>query len=165
MSDRKLRVLPAEDHVTVREGLRRLVDEQGDMEVVAEAGDGREAARLAQELVPDVAVMDVSMPGWDGLKATRELSGACPQVRVLALTRHEDPGFIAEMLKAGAKGYVLKQSASGELIRAVRAVAAGQCYLDPAVTAKVVGGYAGAGAHGARSRKSPSAIARRRCCA
>jgi DNA-binding NarL/FixJ family response regulator len=150
MSSRKLRVLLAEDHLTVREGLRRLVNEQADMEVVAEAGDGREAARLAQELRPDVVVMDVSMPGWDGLKATERLSKVCPQVKVLALTRHDDYGFLTEMLKAGASGYVLKQSASEELIRAVRAVAAGQQYLDPTVTAKVVGSYAGA-----RSNRGP----------
>jgi DNA-binding NarL/FixJ family response regulator len=147
MSSRKLRVLLAEDHLTVREGLRRLVNEQADMEVVAEAGDGREAARLAQELRPDVVVMDVSMPGWDGLKATERLSKVCPQVKVLALTRHADHGFLTEMLKAGASGYVLKQSASEELIRAVRAVAAGRQYLDPTVTAKVVSSYAGARAH------------------
>ena len=147
MSSRKLRVLLAEDHLTVREGLKRLVNEQADMEIVAEAGDGREAARLAQELRPDVVVMDVSMPGWDGLKATERLSKVCPQVKVLALTRHADHGFLTEMLKAGASGYVLKQSASEELIRAVRAVAAGQQYLDPTVTAKVVGSYAGARAN------------------
>jgi DNA-binding NarL/FixJ family response regulator len=143
MSSPKLRVLLAEDHLTVRDGLKRLVNEQEDMEVVAEAGDGRDAARLARELLPDVAVMDISMPGWDGLKATQKLKQVCPQVRVIALTRHDDYGFLTEMLRAGAAGYVLKQSASTELIRAVRAVAAGQNYLDPAVTGKVVGGSAG----------------------
>jgi two-component system response regulator NreC len=143
MSSRKLRVLLAEDHLTVRDGLKRLVNEQEDMEVVGEAGDGREAARLAQELLPDVAVMDVSMPGWDGLQATQRLTEVCPQVRVLALTRHADQGFMAEMLRAGARGYVLKQSASAELIQAVRAVAAGQNYLDPSVADKVVAGYVG----------------------
>jgi DNA-binding NarL/FixJ family response regulator len=143
MSSRKLRILLAEDHVTVRDGLKRLVNEQEDMEVVAEAGDGREAARLARELLPDVVVMDISMPGWDGLKATRTLTETCPRVRVLALTRHDDYGFLTEMLRAGAAGYVLKQSASAELISAVRAVAAGRHYLDPSVTGKVVGGRAG----------------------
>jgi len=155
MSSRKLRVLLAEDHLTVRDGLKRLVNEQADMEVVAEAGDGREAARLAQELQPDVAVMDISMPGWDGLKATQKLKETCPQVRVLALTRHHDHGFLTEMLRAGAAGYVLKQSASDELIRAVRVVAAGQCYLDPSVTATAVRGYAGGrGGKGAEAKAS-----------
>ena len=99
MSSRKLRILLAEDHVTVRDGLKRLVNEQEDMEVVAEAGDGREAARLAQQLLPDVAVMDISMPGWDGVKATRKLAETCPRVKVLALTRHGDYGFLTEMLR------------------------------------------------------------------
>src|SRR5215212_3547105 len=117
MSGRKLRILLAEDHVTVRDGLKRLVNEQEDMEVVAEAGDGRDAVRLARELLPDVAVMDISMRGWDGLKATQKLKETCPQVRVIALTRHDDHGFLTGMLRAGAAGYVLKQSASAELIR------------------------------------------------
>jgi two-component system response regulator NreC len=157
MNSQKLRVLLAEDHLTVRAGLKRLIEEQADMEVIAEAGDGREAARLAQELLPEVAVMDISMPGWDGLKATLKLRETCPQVRVLALTRHHDYGFMTEMLRAGASGYVLKQSAAHELIRAVRAVAAGQCYLDPSVTATVVRGYAGGrGAKGAGAKESIS---------
>src|SRR5215207_5605887 len=142
MSGGKVRILIAEDHGTMREGLKLLFNNEPDMLVVGEAGDGREAVRLAQELLPDVAVMDISMPGWDGLKATRKLTETCPQVRVLALTRHDDYGFLKEMLRAGAAGYVLKQSASAELISAVRAVAAGQHYLDPSVTAKVVGGHA-----------------------
>jgi DNA-binding NarL/FixJ family response regulator len=113
------------------------------MEVVGLAADGREAARLARELLPDVAVMDVSMPGWDGLQATRSLAETCPSVKVIALTRHADHGFLTEMLRAGAKGYVLKQASSADLLRAVRAVAAGQCYLDPGVTSKVVDAYSG----------------------
>jgi DNA-binding NarL/FixJ family response regulator len=145
MSDKKVRVLVAEDHATVREGLKLLLENEPDMEVVGEAADGREALRLARELLPDVAVMDISMPGWDGLQATRALREACPLVNVLALTRHADYGFLREMLRAGARGYVLKQSPSSELIRAVRAVAAGQGYLDPSVTAKVVRGYTGEG--------------------
>jgi two-component system response regulator NreC len=143
MSGRKVRVLIAEDHGTMREGLKFLFNNEPDMSVVGEAADGREAVRLALELLPDVAVMDISMPGWDGVKATRKLAETCPQVRVLALTRHGDYGFLTEMLRAGAAGYVLKQSASAELISAVRAVAAGQNYLDPSVTAKVLGGRTG----------------------
>ena len=135
---RKVRVLIAEDHGTVREGLRLLIDREPDMEVVGEAADGREAARLARELLPDVAVMDVSMPGWDGLQATHSLAESCPGVKVLAHTRHADYGYLAEMLRAGASGYVLKQSSSHDLLSAVRAVASGQNYLDPAVTSHVV---------------------------
>ena len=141
---RKARVLIAEDHGTVREGLRLLFDKEPDLEVVGEAADGREAVRLAKELLPDVVVMDVSMPGWDGLQATRALGETCPEVRVLALTRHADYGYLSEMLRAGAKGYVLKQSSSSDLLAALRAVAAGFNYLDPAVTARVMDAYTGA---------------------
>lgn len=143
MSARKVRVLIAEDHGTVREGLKLLLDSQPDMEVVGLAADGREALRLARELLPDVALVDISMPGVDGLQATLGLRDACPQVRVLALTRHADYGYLTEMLRAGAQGYVLKQSSSADLLGAVRAVAAGQNYLDPSVTGKLLSGYAG----------------------
>jgi DNA-binding NarL/FixJ family response regulator len=143
MSRARVRVLLAEDHGTVREGMRLLIGKEPDMEVVGEAADGREALRLARELLPDVAVMDISMPGLDGLQATRGLRETCPQVRVLALTRHADYGYLTEMLKAGAKGYVLKQSPASDLIQAVRAVASGQSYLDPAVAGKLLGGHAG----------------------
>ena len=145
MSAKKIRVLLAEDHGTVRAGLRLLIEKEPDMEVVGEAADGREARLLALKLLPDVVLMDISMPGVDGLQATRGLQESCPQVRVLALTRHADYGFLTEMLRAGAKGYVLKQSSSADLASAVRAVAAGQCYLDPAVTGKLVGGSAARG--------------------
>jgi DNA-binding NarL/FixJ family response regulator len=140
---RKARVLIAEDHGTMREGLKLLFDGEPDMEVVGEAADGREAVRLAKKLLPDVVVMDVSMPGWDGLQATRALSETCPEVRVLALTRHADHSYLSEMLKAGAKGYVLKQSSSADLLSALRAVVSGQHYLDPVVTAKVMDAYTG----------------------
>jgi DNA-binding NarL/FixJ family response regulator len=143
MNAKKVRVLIAEDHGTVREGMRLLIEKEPDMEVVGEAADGHEALLLALKLLPDVVLMDISMPGVDGLQATRGLQESCPQVRVLALTRHADYGFLTEMLRAGAKGYVLKQSSSVDLVSAVRAVASGQCYLDPAVTGKLMGGYAG----------------------
>ncbi len=143
MSGEKIRVLIAEDHATMREGMSLLIGREPDMEVVGLAADGRESLLLARELRPDVVLMDISMPGMDGLHATRALQQTCPQVRVLALTRHADYGFLTEMLRAGAKGYVLKQSSSADLVHAVRTVATGQSYLDPAVTGKLVGGYAG----------------------
>src|SRR5918993_6096688 len=102
MSGGRVRVLIAEDHATMREGLKLLFNNEPDMSVVGEAGDGWDAVRLARELLPDVAVIDISMPGWDGLKATQKLKETCPQVRVLALTRHDDSGFLKEMLRAGA---------------------------------------------------------------
>jgi two-component system, NarL family, response regulator NreC len=153
MSGAKVRVLIADDHQTVREGMRLLVAREPDMEVVGEVADGREALRLASELRPDVVLMDVSMPGMDGLQATRALQETCPQVRVLALTRHADYGFMTEMLRAGAKGYVLKQSSSADLARAVRAVAAGQNYIDPAVTGMLVDDYTGRQSAGAGAPK------------
>ena len=137
----RLRVLLAEDHEMVREGLKALVNAQPDMEVVGEASGGRLAVRLAQELQPDVVVMDITMPELNGLKATEQVKQLCPQVRVLALTRHTDAGFIQQLFAAGASGYVLKQSASSELVRAIRTVASGGNFLDPQITGKVIGGY------------------------
>lgn len=143
MSESKLRIFLAEDHETVREGLKMIVNAQPDMEVVGEAGDGRTAVALAQELLPDVVVMDVSMPQLNGLKATEKLKQCCPQVRVLTLTRHMDDGYLQQLLRAGASGYVLKQSPPAELLHAIRAIAAGGNYLDPAVAGKIIGSYVG----------------------
>ena len=137
----KLRIMLADDHETVREGLKMIVNAQDDMEVVGFAGDGREAVAKAQELLPDVLVMDISMPKLNGLKATEKLREACPQVKVLTLSRHADDGYIRELLAAGACAYVLKQSAPGELIHAIRAVAAGGKYIDPKLAAKVMDNY------------------------
>jgi DNA-binding NarL/FixJ family response regulator len=136
-----VRVLLAEDHEMVREGLKALVNAQADMQVVGEADNGRRAVERAQELQPDVLVMDITMPELNGLKATERVKQLCPRVRVLTLTRHTDAGFIQQLFAAGASGYVLKQSASTELVRAIRAVAAGGNFLDPQITGKVIGGY------------------------
>jgi len=137
----KLRIVLADDHETVREGLKMIVNAQDDMEVVGFAGDGSEAVTMAQELLPDVLVMDISMPKLNGLKATEKLNEVCPQVKVLTLSRHADDGYLRELLAAGACAYVLKQSAPSELIHAIRAVAAGGKYIDPKLTAKVVDSY------------------------
>jgi DNA-binding NarL/FixJ family response regulator len=134
----KLRILLAEDHETIRDGLKLLVNNQPDMLIVGEADNGRVAVKLAQELLPDVVVMDVSMPELNGLQATKKLKQQTPQVKVLTLTRHTDDGYLQQLLQAGVSGYVLKQSKSAELLRAIRAVAAGQTYLDPAITEKAV---------------------------
>jgi DNA-binding NarL/FixJ family response regulator len=144
----KLRIMLADDHETVREGLKMIVNAQDDMEVVGFAGDGREAVAKAQELLPDVLVMDISMPKLNGLKATEKLNAVCPQVKVLTLSRHADDGYIRELLAAGACAYVLKQSAPGELIHAIRAVAAGGKYIDPKLAAKVMGSYSDRGPRG-----------------
>ena len=138
----KIRLLLADDHEMVRSGLKLLIDSQPDMETVGEAGDGREAVRLAQELKPDVVVLDVSMPRMNGMMAAEQIGESCPGVRVLTLTRHTDEGFLQQLLRAGVSGYVLKQSAPAELINAVRAVSGGGNYLDPAVAGKVLSGFA-----------------------
>ena len=137
----KLRIMLAEDHETVREGLKMIVNAQEDMEVVGCAGDGREAVARAQELLPDVLVMDISMPKLNGLQATLKLIECCPQVKVLTLSRHADDGYVRGLLAAGACAYVLKQSAPSELIHAIRAVAAGGKYIDPKLASKVMENY------------------------
>ena len=124
----KIRVLLAEDHQTIREGLRLIINGQPDMEVVGEADDGAVAVARAQELLPDVVIMDVSMPNLNGLQATARLKACCPQVKVLTLTRHSDGGYLQELLRAGVSGYVLKQSQSSELLAGIRAIAAGGKY-------------------------------------
>jgi DNA-binding NarL/FixJ family response regulator len=148
----KLRVFLADDHAVIRESLRLLFDSQADMECVGEAGDGRAAVEQVRRLLPDVAVLDISMPHMNGLQATERIKQCCPQVKVVTLTRHADGSFLQQLLRAGVSGYVLKQSASDVLLSAVRAVASGGVYLDPAVTGKVIGGLA-------RSRARPSAAA------
>jgi DNA-binding NarL/FixJ family response regulator len=134
---KKLRILLADDHVTVREGVKMIINAQADMEVVAEAADGRVAVAEAQAVRPDVVVMDVSMPRVNGLKATEMLTECCPE-SVLALTRHQDDGYL-QLLRAGAAGYVLKQSRPAELLQAIRAIGEGGSYLDPAVAGRVIG--------------------------
>ena len=135
-----LRVVLADDHVTVRHGLRLILDAQPDLTVVGEADDGRAALQRVQELDPDVVVMDISMPGMSGLSATRVLKEARPRVAIVVLTRHADDAYLHEMLRAGAAAFVLKQSPSTELIQAIRAAAAGGQYLDANVTSRVTGG-------------------------
>ncbi len=128
-----IRILLAEDHETVREGLRLLVNGQPDMEVVAEVGDGRAAIDAVAALKPDVVVLDLSMPAMGGLSAARAIKSAGTSAAIVALTRHDDDAYVHELMAAGAAGYVLKQSASVELLRAIRVVAEGGRYLDPAL--------------------------------
>lgn len=137
----RIRVLLAEDHETVRQGLKLLLDAQPDLEVVGEAPDGRAAAELAQALRPDVVVMDVSMPAVNGLAATRRLRQVASTVAVVVLTRHGDEAYVQALLGAGASGYVLKQSPSSELLRAIRAAAAGDHHLDATLAARAADAY------------------------
>ena len=135
----KLRVFLADDHAIVREGLKALINGQVGMEVVGEAADGRTTCARATALRPDVVVMDVSMPELNGVQATRELRARCPEVKVLALTVHEERSYLRDLMEAGASGYVLKRSAAEDLVHAVQVVARGDVYLDPSVTAVVLG--------------------------
>lgn len=145
----KLRILIADDHAVLREGLAMLINAQPDMEVVAQAGTGREALKLAEQTSPDVAVLDVSMPNMGGAEAAREILARCAGTRVLALTRHADQGYLRNLLTAGATGYVLKQSAGETLVQAIRTVAEGGTYLEPSLAGDIVqraiGGRAAAG--------------------
>jgi two-component system response regulator NreC len=133
----EIRVLIAEDHKTVREGLKMIVAAETDMKIVGEAGNGREAIRLAQELQPDVVVMDISMPELNGLIASAKLKRIAPDIKILTLTRHTNKAYLQELLQAGVSGYVLKQSEPDELLRAIRIIAGGGNYLDPAMTRTV----------------------------
>ncbi|HZE75313.1 MAG TPA: response regulator transcription factor [Gemmatimonadales bacterium] len=129
----KLRVMLADDHLVVREGLKALINREADMEVVGEVSDGLEVTATAERTRPNVVVMDVSMPHLNGMEATRQLRETLPETRVLALSMHEDRMYIRRMLEAGAAGYVVKRAMAAELLRAIRAVAAGALYVDPHV--------------------------------
>jgi two-component system, NarL family, response regulator NreC len=154
-----LRILLADDHVTVRHGLKLLIEGQPDMHVVSEAGDGEATIQQAIALKPDVVVMDISMPGMNGLVATRRLKQRQPETAIVTLTRHADDAYLQELLRAGASGYVLKQSAPSELLHAIRAVAAGGQYLDSTLTARVTAGFLGR--EGKRESKSVVALSER----
>lgn len=155
----KLRILLAEDHKVMREGLRMVVNRETSMEVVGEADNGATAVALALELRPDVVVMDVSMPELNGLKAMEALNRLMPEAKILILTRHTDTSYVQQLLQSGARGYVLKQSPSDELVRAIQRVAAGQTYLDPAVTEQAIG--AGSSRPGTRGSTAAKTLSRR----
>ena len=138
----RIRVVLADDHETVRHGLKLLVNGQPDMEVIGEAGDGRTAVSRINELHPTVAVVDVSMPEVNGLAATRDIRRLSPETAVVALTRYDDEAYVQELMAAGALGYVLKQSASRQLLDAIRAAARGHRYLDAALGTRVSGALA-----------------------
>src|SRR5579862_3817013 len=136
-----IRVLLADDHAMVRKGFRLILEAQTDMEIAGEAGNGREAVELAEKLHPDVVVMDVAMPELNGIEATRRITGSSPHARVLALSMHKDSVYVREILRAGARGYLLKESIDSDLVNAVRAVAKGDGYLSPGVSDAVLSDY------------------------
>jgi DNA-binding NarL/FixJ family response regulator len=133
-----IRILLADDQALFREGLHTLLSVQPDLEVVGEAGNGEEAVRLATTLHPDVVLMDLQMPVLDGVAATRQLRTACPACRVIVLTTFDDDEYVFEGLRAGAVGYLLKDTPSAQLAEAIRAAARGESFLEPSVAAKVV---------------------------
>ena len=133
-----IRLLIADDHQVMRQGLRALLDSQSDMDVVAEASDGRDVVEKAAHHAPDIVLMDIGMPGLNGIDATRQIVKLSQSTRVIALSMHADRQFVQGMLQAGAAGYLLKDSAFEELAEAVRRVAAGQVYLSPAIAGVVV---------------------------
>ena len=137
----KIRVLLADDHTLVRRGFGMIITSQADMEVVGEAHNGREAVELAGKLQPDVVVMDVSMPELNGIEGTRRIGDCSPRTRVLALSMHRDAMYVREILRAGAKGYLVKDADDDALLDAVRAVARGDGYLSPAVSDAVLSDY------------------------
>jgi len=136
-----IRVLLAEDHAIVREGLRSLLEKQPDIEIVCEAEDGRMAVERARELLPDVVIMDIAMPDLNGIEATRQIINEFPQIKVIALSVHSNRRFVADMLRAGVAGYVLKECPLDELVQAMRAVAAGESDLSSRITGVGVEDY------------------------
>ena len=166
--NRPIRVLLADDHAVVRKGIREFLEEDPEIVVVAEAGDGGEAFRLVGEHHPDVAVLDIQMPRVTGIEATRQIKAAFPDVRVLILTAYEDDPYVFALLRAGADGYLLKSADPDDLVRAVKATAAGGKVLDPAVAGRVVAQMTAGSQADPRprpSRWSRSANASWMCCA
>ncbi len=146
-----IRILLADDHQLFREGLRALLEKEADIDVVGQSQDGRSAVEQAGELKPDVIVMDISMPDLNGIEATRQIVHRTPGTKILALSMHSDRRFVEGMLKAGAHGYLVKDCANEQFVRAIREVADGRTYLSPAVAGQVVEAYV----HGGRAEQGP----------
>jgi len=136
--NRLIRIIVADDHQIVRQGLRILLEAEPDMEVIAEADNGRKVLKLAQEMLPDVIIMDLSMPELNGIEATRQILAAAPGVKVVALSMHSDSLFVLNMIKSGASGYLLKDCALEELVKAIRTVVDQKTYLSPGISDIVI---------------------------
>jgi two-component system response regulator NreC len=137
----KIRVLIADDHTILRDGIRSLLEDEPDMQVIGEAEDGIAAVKMACQLEPDVVLMDIAMPLLNGLEATRQIKRSAPQIRVLVLTMHENEEYIRQVLASGAMGYILKDAAARDLLGAIRSVHRGEAVLSPAITRLVIEDY------------------------
>lgn len=137
----KLRILLADDHTLVRQGFRKLLEERPEWEVVAEAGDGREAVRLAEQFKPDICILDVAMPLLNGIEATRQIARRVPTTRILILSMYSDEAYVAQILQAGAAGYILKDSVGVDLIHAVSEVARGKSFFSPIIARVMLDDY------------------------
>ncbi|MEN3230279.1 response regulator transcription factor [Methylorubrum rhodesianum] len=152
----RIRVILADDHPVVLAGIRTLLNADPEVELVGEATDGGEALPMIRAVAPDVAVIDVSMPGLNGLELTERVTGECPGTRVLVLTVHEDAAYVQPLMRAGARGYLLKRSAADDLLRAVRAVASGGVFLDPSIAGHALAETSGSdGRPGAAEGREP----------
>lgn len=149
--EQKCRVLIAEDHTLFRDGLKALLSYEPDFEVVGEAADGQEAVLRSEKVKPDLVLLDLSMPRVDGVTAIKEIKRRCPDTKILVLTVHKTEEHVAETLSSGANGYVLKEASQAELVLAMKSVLRDECYLSPAISAKVVDGYLAE-----RKRQAPS---------
>jgi two-component system, NarL family, response regulator NreC len=136
-----IRILLADDHTVMRKGLRMLLDSQPEFSVVAEASDGRQAAEQAEAIEPDVAVVDIAMPNLSGIEAAQRIHAALPHTAIVILSMHSDEGYVLRALKAGAKGYLLKDSAEGDLIQAIKAVHQGKTFFSPEISQMLVEDY------------------------
>ena len=151
----KLQIFLADDHLVVREGLKALINAQPDMDVIGEADNGQAAVRRALDCQPDVVIMDISMPQLNGVEATAQLKRACPTLKVLVLSVHDDTSYLRQLLTVGASGYILKHTAADALIQAIRIVAAGGVYLEPSLAEQVVARYVRAPAGSNASLNTP----------
>lgn len=137
----QLRILLADDHVVVRQGLRKVLEEQEGWQVVAEAGNGREAVQLSEQFKPDVTILDIAMPLLNGIEATRQIARRVPSTRILVLSMHADEAYVAQVLHAGAVGYLLKESAGADLIQAVSEVSRGKSFFSPSIARVMLDDY------------------------
>ena len=136
-----IKIILADDHAVLRHGLSKSLQNEKDMEVIAQAKDGRTTVELATELVPDVVIMDIGMPDLNGIEATRQIAHQCPKVKIIGLSMHSSKNFIIEMFRAGASGYLLKDCEFDELVNAIRVVIANKTYISPAISDVVVENY------------------------